>query len=197
MARFEVRRGWLSPAEYSALLHVSVGTLARATPPLGRNRERALWMLMGDCGMRISEALGIHVIDVDRYIRLSGSITKNRRARIIPTTARLRQAVAWAAIDDHLPPNAIIWPRTRNAVERLFHRRMRAAGITRSGLCPHSLRHSYASNALTAGVDLRRVQLILGHSSIATTEIYLHCNDAALVDAADRLEHFLETVDNP
>ncbi len=78
------------------------------------------------------------------------------------------------------PPGRFLWgrPLVRDAVRKILLRRCSEVGIVASGrrLSPHVLRHSLATHLLDAGVDIRKVQLLLRHRSIATTEKYLHAN---------------------
>jgi integrase/recombinase XerD len=78
-------------------------------------------------------------------------------------------------------------PLTRQAFWKIVRRYARAAGV-RADLHPHSLRHSFASHLLSGGADLRSVQMLLGHVSIVTTEIYTHVS-ASHVRAAHRAAH--------
>jgi len=78
------------------------------------------------------------------------------------------------------PPGRFLWgrPLTRGAVRKILQRRCAEEGINAGGrrISPHVLRHSLATHLLDTGVDIRKVQLLLRHRSIATTEKYLHAN---------------------
>jgi site-specific recombinase XerD len=70
-------------------------------------------------------------------------------------------------------------PLTTRSVERIVQKYAKAAGITKT-VTPHTLRHSYATDLLQNGADIRSVQTMLGHSSITTTQIYTHITDREL-----------------
>jgi integrase/recombinase XerD len=148
--------------------------------PLGL-RDRALLELLYGAGLRAAEACTLDVADVDgRAVRVTG---KGGRTRIVPIGGPAVDAVAaWlargrpelAAADS--PSALLLSHRGRrlepSGVRRALDRRLRAVGLEHHG--PHALRHAYATHMLERGGDLRAIQELLGHASLATTEVYTH-----------------------
>ncbi|MGO8960536.1 MAG: tyrosine recombinase XerC [Streptosporangiaceae bacterium] len=148
-----------------------------------RVRDTAMMELLYAAGIRVSELCGLDLPDLDadrRTIRVLGKRSKERTVPIgIPA---LRAVGAWLAhgrpVLARSPAAAMflgarggrIDPRT---VRRVVHARIAAAGsVPDTG--PHGLRHTAATHLLEGGADLRSVQEILGHASLATTQIYTH-----------------------
>ncbi len=110
--------------------------------------------------------------------------TKNGKQRRIPidtwTLSLLQEYIGDMDIDDDAPIFPISQQRTRVIVKRYG----KSIG---KDIHPHTFRHSYAINLVRQGCDIRRLQLFLGHSSIATTAVYLQFNDEDLRDIYDRM----------
>ncbi len=151
-------------------------------------RDRAVLETFFSTGLRLAELCAL-----DRYLDLKrGEVSvrgKGGKLRIVFFSDRARAAIhaylarrsdADAALFISLTrdgkPIGRITPR---AVERLIAARAREAGIARR-IHPHELRHSFATDLLMNGADLRSVQELLGHSNIATTQIYTHLTNKAL-----------------
>ena len=142
-------------------------------------------------GIRIGEACAIALDDLDvenQTVRIWGKGSRERQVFLID--ARLQQLVrrylrarqTLYPITDLLLITAQGKPASTDYVRRQLHIVSRAAGI-RNTITPHMLRHTAATQLLECGVDMRFVQRLLGHSSIATTEIYTHVSDTALRSA--------------
>ena len=146
--------------------------------PAGR-RDRALLELLYGCGLRVSEACRLDRGDVDaRAVRVLG---KGDKERLVPIGEPAADAVAaWLA---HGRPEVagersgdalLLSARGRRleetAVRRILDRRLSALGLEHRS--PHALRHAYATHLLEHGGDLRAIQELLGHASLASTEIY-------------------------
>lgn len=169
---------------------------ARALTPRGvrggRERNAALIAVGVFGGLRVSELRNLDRTDVDlvdrRVLVRHG---KGDKDRVVPLHVR-----AVAAIEDYLgtrtdEERALFLSRhgcriSVRAVQRLVLRLARSKGLDKH-ITPHKLRHTFATLMLDRGVDLRRIQELLGHSSITTTEIYTHVSDQGKREAVDVL----------
>ena len=153
-------------------------------------RDRALLEVLYATGIRVSELTGLDLADVDRHRRVLRVMGKGAKERMVPFGVPADQAVAdWVGRGRPAlsGPNsgaalflgargARIDPR---AVRSLVHVRSSAVeGAPDVG--PHGLRHSAATHLLDGGADLRAVQELLGHASLATTQIYTHISSERL-----------------
>ena len=151
-------------------------------------------LLMYACGLRITEAATLEVTAIDGiigFIRVIGKGNKQRQVPLPqPVLAELRSL--WKTHRDKrwlFPSPRQEGPISRYALWLTFKQAVRAAGITRR-ITPHSLRHSYATRLLESGVDIRVVQILLGHARIGTTAIYTHLTEptrASLKRILDKL----------
>jgi integrase/recombinase XerC len=155
-------------------------------------RDRAMLELMYSAGLRVSELVGTNVRDLDlrdQSVRVRGKGNKDRVA--------LFGSTCLAALRDYMesertpPPhgdplftNAKGARLTSRTVNNVVKRWARQAGLP-PDVSPHTLRHSFATHLLDGGADLKSVQQLLGHESLATTQIYTHVS----------LERLRKTVD--
>jgi site-specific recombinase XerD len=142
-------------------------------------RDRALLELLYGCGLRVSEACRLDRGDVDaRAVRVHG---KGDKERLVPIGEPAADAVAaWLAhgrpevAGDRSGDALLLSLRGRRleetTVRRILDRRLSALGLEHRS--PHALRHAYATHLLEHGGDLRAIQELLGHASLASTEIY-------------------------
>jgi integrase/recombinase XerD len=143
------------------------------------NRDRILLQTAYACGLRISELLHLRVSDIDSARRvIMVRHGKGGKERIVPMSARLLEELRnyWREYrpKDWLFPGGVPGTRlTASYVQRTCQRLVVRAGLTKKAT-PHTLRHSFATHMLEAGVDVVTVQTILGHSSLNTTLCYLH-----------------------
>ena len=138
------------------------------------------------CGLRVSEVVGLERNDIDyTNMRISvrhGKGDKSRNVRMSNNLAVLLKKYLGKR-DDRLP----CLFATRNssgklsvrAIQKIVKRAAEGAGIGKPVSC-HKLRHSFATHLLESGVDIRYIQVLLGHSDLSTTQIYTHVSDSKL-----------------
>jgi integrase/recombinase XerC len=153
-------------------------------------RDAAWLELLYASGLRISELVGIDIDDLELRSRLVKVRGKGSKERIVPFGTKAETAVrAYLAVRGELIRNAeeeavFVNYRgeriTTRSVRRLFDGYVRDAAL-RTGVSPHTLRHSFATHLLNAGADLRGIQELLGHASLSTTQKYTHLNDWQLM----------------
>jgi integrase/recombinase XerD len=149
---------------------------------LGR-RDRAALETLYATGCRASEVVGLRPVDLDLTTGLVRCVGKGNKERRVPLGSRAIDALAGYLKCDRpvliarRPETATVFvsrsgrPLSRNALWRIVKQHARMAGLS-GDVSPHTLRHSFATHLLAGGADLRVVQEILGHASIATTQIY-------------------------
>ena len=161
-------------------------------------RDSAIMELLYATGIRVSELCGLDVDDIDRGRRTIRVLGKGAKERAVPFGVPADRAVGrWQASGRAVLARASsgpalflgarggrIDPRT---VRRVVHARIAAAGSV-PDIGPHGMRHSAATHMLEGGADLRSVQEMLGHASLATTQIYTHVSIERLM-AAYRQAH--------
>ena len=165
------------------------------TTPRGL-RDRALIELLYATGMRVSELISVRAADLHLAERYLTCIGKGNKERLIPMG---EQAAAWIQTyqregrpallkgrsSARLFVNARGGPLSRVGFWKILKAYGRRANLPRS-LSPHVLRHSFATHLLERGADLRAIQMMLGHSDLATTQIYTHVLEARLRSIYDR-----------
>ncbi len=155
--------------------------------------DRALFELAYSCGLRVSELTGLDLDSVDARTGEARVTGKGAKTRIVPVGApALAALAAWLAARPGLaaPGERALFVGARGrrlgprAVQRRIKRRAAAAGIA-VDVHPHMLRHSFASHVLQSSGDLRAVQEMLGHASIASTQVYTHLDFQHLAKVYD------------
>jgi len=179
----------LSEAQVEALLSVpDVAT------PLGV-RDRAWLELFYASGLRVTELAEIPALSVyldEGFLKVMG---KGRKERLVPFGESAEHWLrAWLALRAGFRPRTgalfvgrLGEPLTRQHLWRMVKNYAVAAGIPRSAVSPHVLRHAFATHLLDHGADLRAVQAMLGHADISTTQIYTHVHQARLRALYDRM----------
>ena len=163
-------------------------------------RDRAIVELLFSSGLRVSELVNLnrdHVNTKRREFMVRGKGQKDRPVFVSKSAAEHVDAYL-AARMDNLPPLFLSYSRNNitsmtgdyrrlsaRSIQRMISKYARLAGITKH-VSPHTMRHSFATDLLMNGADLRSVQSMLGHSSIATTQIYTHVTDQHLREVYEK-----------
>lgn len=182
----EVKVRWQGAGLPKALPPRETARVLESEPPGSRRglRDRAILELLYACGLRVSELTGLRLEQMDLAAGFVRVVGKGSKERVVPIG---RQSLA--ALQEYLErgrpkltagrrtPFAFVraggHPLSRQSVWKIVKRRALAAGIDPS-VSPHVLRHTFATHLLAGGADLRVVQALLGHTDIATTQIYTH-----------------------
>lgn len=141
-------------------------------------KHRAILMTAYAAGLRISEATHLKVTDIDsQRMMLRVDQGKGRKDRYVMLSPRLLDLLRtyWKAVRPTLwlfPGSLPGQPITRDAVGQACQKAHRSSGIKKP-ITPHALRHAFATHLLESGADVRTIQLLLGHRSLATTSRYL------------------------
>ncbi|HUI99064.1 MAG TPA: tyrosine recombinase XerC [Usitatibacter sp.] len=156
-------------------------------------RDRALFELAYSSGLRVSELTGIDIDALDARTGEARVTGKGSKTRIVPVgRAALEAIAAWLAVRGKIArpgESAMFVGRSGKRlapreVQRRIKRRAALAGIE-ADVHPHMLRHSFASHLLQSSGDLRAVQEMLGHASIASTQVYTHLDFQHLAKVYD------------
>jgi len=158
-------------------------------------RDRAIMELFFSTGLRISELCNLKIEDINLDKSEFSVVGKGKKVRVVFMDQEAKNAIHNYLIQrndkneylfisyGHSDNPAVISdnPITPRSVQRMIHKYAKIAGLTKK-VTPHVLRHSFATDLLMNGADIRSVQQLLGHSSITTTQIYTHVTDQHLAD---------------
>lgn len=163
-------------------------------------RDRAIIELLFSSGLRISELVNLnrdHVNTKRREFMVRGKGQKDRPVFIGEACAQRVEEYLQSRFDN-LPPLFLSYSRNNastttgdyrrlsaRSIQRAIARYARLAGITKH-VSPHTMRHSFATDLLMNGADLRSVQSMLGHSNISTTQVYTHVTDEHLREVYEK-----------
>ncbi len=164
------------------LTDIEVKQLLNSFEPLTflGERDKLMCMLMLDCGLRRGEVVKLKLSDIDKSKRTMIINGKGSKQRIVPFGKTVKnQLMRYLALRTEKPcySDSLFLtierePITSNAIKMLFQRLKSSSGISR--LYPHLLRHTFATNYILQGGNLEVLRVLLGHSSISITQIYIH-----------------------
>ena len=154
------------------------------------HRNRAIIEVLFSCGLRVSELVTLKLTNLyidERYVRVLG---KGSKERLVPISSKaLKELDLWfvdrkqmkikPGEEDYVFLNRRGAHLTRTMILIMIKQQALEAGIQKT-ISPHTLRHSFATALLEGGADLRAIQVMLGHESIGTTEIYTHIDMSTL-----------------
>lgn len=154
------------------------------------HRNRAIVEVLFSCGLRVSELVSLRLTNLyieERYVRVVG---KGSKERLVPISSKaLKELDLWfvdrkqmkikPGEEDYVFLNRRGAHLTRTMILIMIKQQALEAGIQKT-ISPHTLRHSFATALLEGGADLRAIQVMLGHESIGTTEIYTHIDMSTL-----------------
>ena len=166
--------------------------------------ERTLLMVLYGTGMRRSEVARLKIADIDSPRMVIHVVNgKGGKDRDLPLSAALLETLRaywrWLKPQTYLFPSRMYHDREQPITDKTVWvacaKAARSAGI-RKRVCPHLLRHSWATHLLEAGTDLRTIQLLLGHEDLETTARYLHLSEKHLHQVANPIDELkLSSVD--
>lgn len=153
-------------------------------------RDRAMLELMYSSGLRVSELVGLQLNQLNQNLGMLRLVGKGNKERVVPVG---EEALHWlqsylkdarSELVKNVSDEAVFLSSRGKAISRQafwqnIKRYLLKAGV-KTAFSPHSLRHAFATHLLNHGADLRTVQMLLGHSSLSTTQIYTHVAQARL-----------------
>ncbi len=190
-----------APAEHRLPDVLSIDEVRRLIAAVRTPHNRTYFQTVYSMGLRLGEGLHLQVGDIDSarmvvHVR-HGKGAKDRYVPLPSSTLaalrdywRTHRHPTWlfpATGRDHRAAATADRPMERSSVQGALRRVVRDLGF-RKAISIHTLRHSYATHLLEAGVNLRLIQQYLGHRSLQTTMIYLHLTAASQEDARQRIE---------
>lgn len=168
-------------------------------------RDRAIMEILFSTGLRVSELASLKKENLNTDTGEMRVVGKGRKERIVFISPRARE---WAeryfarrqdpldaafvgyrgkgvGVDPSILVQSNATPLTPRSIERAVQKHVAAAGLVKK-ITPHTLRHSFATDLLMNGADIRSVQTLLGHASITTTQVYTHITDSKLREVHEK-----------
>lgn len=188
-----------TPTQLPEILNVA--ELERLFAAPSNPKHRALLMTTYASGLRVSEVVHLKVADLDSgrmMIRVEQGKGSKDRYTILSQRLLVELRAYWKMYRPTVwlfptrNPNRLGQPMAPNAARWVYEKAKQKAGITKNGSI-HTLRHCFATHLLEAGVDLRTIQLLMGHASIRSTMVYLQLTQKTL----DRLQSPLDLIQPP
>jgi integrase/recombinase XerC len=158
----------------------------------GGVRDRAILELLYSSGIRVGELVALNLDQLDLELGIVRVMGKGRKERIVPVGLKAKEALN-AYLEERGSSNRgePLFLNTRGgrltarSVGRFVKKYTIRSGIFRK-VSPHSLRHTFATHLLDAGANIREIQEMLGHSSLSTTQRYLHLTPGKLMEVYDK-----------
>lgn len=161
-------------------------------PTIVGTRDKAILELLFSTGLRVSEIANLRIDAINLKLEEFTVLGKGSKHRVVFLSDAARRAIkAYQERRRDVSPFLFVrhdrarkftpgaHPLTPRSIQRIVDRYAREAGITKR-VTPHTLRHTYATDLLRNGADIRSVQSLLGHESITTTQVYTHITDKEL-----------------
>ncbi len=144
-------------------------------------RDRLMLLLFYSCGVRLSELIGLKTVDIDFKRQTLKVLGKRNKERIIPITAELKQELqsfiaaqaAEGIVSEYIfttPKGEPVYPKLVYGIVKRFLSKI----TTIEKRSPHVLRHTFATHLLNKGADLNAIKELMGHASLAATQVYTH-----------------------
>ena len=196
LAKQEQRQvDFLEGADLSRILEAPFKMIRQpAEPEIIRKRDKAILELFFATGLRVSELCKLKIENVNLKKDEFTVRGKGSKLRVVFLSEQAKRAIE-EYLKSRLDTNPFLFIShdkaaggrdeqtglTPRSVQRLVQKYAKVAGITKE-VTPHTMRHSYATDLLMNGADIRSVQAMLGHASITTTQVYTHITDQQLRD---------------
>ncbi|MDR0651517.1 MAG: tyrosine-type recombinase/integrase [Candidatus Peribacteria bacterium] len=195
----------IPPRQLSYLAEEEVKKILNAPPQFEKNslkilRDQAILYVLYGTGLRVTELISLKKTDIVLTEKQFSVIGKGKKLRAVFMTSQAREKLKNYLLSRtdtseflfiSLSSNSYGKALSRNSVEALVKKYANRVGISKK-VTPHTLRHSFATSLLKKGADIRSVQVLLGHSSITTTQIYTHVDDKYLQQVHDLLDEKAE-----